>query len=130
MTAQSASSTGSPLFASTIATRRSTCEGNAASGIALRSRGATIAIASGPLTRITPIALSPIAVAIATMVSSARGGSGSAGVFGLSPRAWRARPGSVHELLLQDLQDVGDGPVKHEPRRKIQKHEREDDRHE
>src|SRR5262245_33013397 len=104
MTAQSASSTLSPLFASMIATRRRAREGNAASGIALRSRGATIAIASGPLTRITPIALSPSAVAIATMVSSARGGSGS-GVFGLARRA--CARGSVHQLLLQDLQDVG-----------------------
>src|SRR5499426_283546 len=128
ITAHSASSASSPLFTSTMATRRSAWEENAANGIALRSRGATIAIASGPLTRITPIALSPIAVAIATIVSSARGGSGSAGVFGLARRA-RAR-GSVHEPLLQDLQDVGHGPVEDESRRQVEEHEREDDWHE
>src|SRR4030095_9276598 len=121
MTAQSASSTRSPLFGSTTPTRRTACEGNAASGLALRRREPTIAIASGPLTQITPMALSPIAVATATIVSSARSGSGPAGVFGLACSA-RAR-GSVHELLLQDLEHVGDGPVEHEARRQVQEHE-------
>src|SRR3989442_2685678 len=125
MTAQSASSTRSPLFASTMPTRRSVCAGNSASGIALWSRGPTIATASGPLTRITPMALSPIAVAMAAIVSSARGGSGSAGVFGLARRA--CARGSVHELLLQDLEHVGDGPVEHETGRQIEEHEREDE---
>src|SRR2546425_8705060 len=128
MTAQSASSARSPLLPSTIATRRNACEGNVGSGIALRSRGATIAIASGPLTRITPMALSPIAVATATIVPSARRGSGAAGVFGLARRA-RAR-GSIHELLLQDLENVGHGPVEDEARRQVEEHEGEDDRHE
>src|SRR5947208_146909 len=121
MTAQSASSARSPLLPSTMPTRRSTCEGNAGSGIALRSRGVTIAIASGPLTRITPTALSPIAVAIAMIVSSARGGSGPAGVFGLARRA-RAR-GSIHGLLRQDLEHVGDGPVGPGPGGRVEEHE-------
>src|SRR5438445_714622 len=99
MTAQSASSMRSSLFASTMPTRRSVCAGNSASGIALWSRGPTIATASGPLTRITPMALSPIAVAMAAIVSSARGGSGSAGVFGLARRA--AARGPVHALHRQ-----------------------------
>src|SRR5947208_6533348 len=128
MTAHSASSTRSPLLASTTPTRRSACEGNAASGMALRSRGATIAIASGPLTRITPMALSPIAVATATIVSSGRRGSGPAGVLGLARRACAL--GSVHELLLEDLEHVGHSPVEDEARGQVEEHEGEDDRHE
>src|SRR5499425_3150999 len=120
MTAHSAVSTRSALLGSTTPTRRSACDGNAPSGSAVSSRGATMATASAPLTRIIPIALSPIAVATATIVSSARGRSGPAGVLGLSRRA--AARGSVHELLLQDLEHVGHRPVQDEARREVQEH--------
>src|SRR6266850_3483235 len=128
MTAHSAVSTRAPLLGSTMATRRSACDGDAASEGAAPSRGATIATASAPLTRMIPIALSPIAVATATIVSSARGRSGPAGVLGLARRAGARR--SVHELLLHDLEHVGYGPVQDQARREVQEHKGENDWHE
>src|SRR5262252_7497951 len=128
MTTQSAVSTRARLLGSTTPTRRSACGGNEASGAAASSRGATIATESAPLTRMIPIALSPIAVATAAIVSSARGRSGPAGVLGLARRATARR--SVHELLLRDLQDVRDRPVQDEARREVQEHKGENHRHE
>ena len=96
---------------------------------AARSSGATSAIASGPLTRMTPIALSPSAVATATIVSSARRALRPGWRPSASRVGARAR-GSVHELLLQDLEHVRHGPVQHEPRGQVEEHEREDERHE
>src|SRR5438128_1473164 len=40
-----------------------------------------------------------------------------------------AAPGPIHIPLLQDLEDVGDGPVEDQPGRQVQEHEREDERH-
>src|SRR4029453_1320639 len=128
MTKQSAGSTRSPVLGSTTPTRLSACDGNRASGSAASSRGATIAIASAPLTRTIPIALSPLAVATATIVSSARGRSGPAGALGPARRAAARR--SVHELLLHDLEHVGHRPVQDQARREVQEHKGEDDRHE
>src|SRR4030095_12712434 len=113
MTAQRAVSTCSPLLGSTTPTRRSACDGNAPSGSPASSRGATIATASAPLTRMIPTALSPIAVATAAIVSSGRGRSGPAGVLCLARRPAAARR-SVHDLLLRDLEDVRDRPVQDE----------------
>src|SRR5262249_19835947 len=112
MTAHSAVSTRSALLGSTTPTRRSACDGNAPSGSAVSSTGATIAAASRPLTLMIPIALAPIAGARATIVSSVRGRSGPRGVLGLARRATARR--WVHQLLLHDLEPGGHRPVQDE----------------
>src|SRR5687767_11601365 len=96
-----------------------------------------IAMALGPLSRTTPTALTPAAVARATMVSAA-GASGARGVLRLPARTlglatgFGGTAGPVHQPLLADLQHVGDGPVERQPGRDgiDQEHQREDDRHE
>src|SRR5439155_429096 len=55
--------------------------------------------------------------------SSVRSGAGSPATNSALSR------GTVHQPLLGDLQNIGHRPVQDEPRRQIQEHEREDERH-
>src|SRR5215813_588902 len=56
--------------------------------------------------------------------------SASSGDVKMRSLAVRRAPSRlVHVPLLEDLQDVGDGPVQHEACRKVEEHEREDERH-
>src|SRR4051812_22212358 len=80
-----------------------------------------MATARAPLSRTIPTALSPVAVASATIVSAA-GGSATNGVLRLAARAGRAllavlarAARAIHQPLLSDLQHVRHGPVQREP---------------
>src|SRR5437879_5970047 len=74
------------------------------------------------------ISAAPLATrARAALVASGEGSLGPRRVLRLARRAAGARP--VHEPLLQDLENVRHRPVKDEPRRKVEEHEGEDERH-
>src|SRR5262249_22151553 len=63
----------------------------------------------------------------AVFMPSGEGTLGSCRVLRLTGRATGTGP--VHVPLLKDLKDVRNGPIQYEPRREIEKHEREDEGH-